>query len=79
MSRSLADIRDALHRAGLLLGESGSLPEFVDAIADDSRVVQRGTLFLAVPRSSTTSRSIFRTRRDTSGESTRRTTRRLCW
>jgi len=48
MSRSLADIRDALHRAGLLVGEFGSLPEFVDAIADDSRVVQHGTLFLAV-------------------------------
>jgi len=48
MSRSLHDIRDALHRAGLLAGESGTLPASIDAITDDSRAVQRGTLFLAV-------------------------------
>ena len=48
MSRSLADIRDALHRAGLLVGESGPLPESVETIAEDSRAVQRGTLFIAV-------------------------------
>ena len=48
MSRSLADIREGLRRAGLLAGESGSLPESVDAITDDSRTVQRGSLFLAV-------------------------------
>jgi UDP-N-acetylmuramoyl-L-alanyl-D-glutamate--2,6-diaminopimelate ligase len=48
MSRSLHDIRDALRRAGLLIGESGTLPASIDAITDDSRAVQRGTLFLAV-------------------------------
>ena len=48
MSRSLADIGNALRRAGLLAGVSGSLPESVDAITDDSRAVQRGSLFIAV-------------------------------
>ena len=48
MSRSLADIRTALARAGLLAGESGTLPASVSAISDDSRVVQPGSLFLAV-------------------------------
>jgi UDP-N-acetylmuramoyl-L-alanyl-D-glutamate--2,6-diaminopimelate ligase len=48
MSRSLDDIRHALRRAGLLTGESGTLPETVEAITDDSRAVQRGALFLAV-------------------------------
>jgi UDP-N-acetylmuramoyl-L-alanyl-D-glutamate--2,6-diaminopimelate ligase len=48
MSRPIADIRDALRRAGLLAGESGALPASVDAITDDSRAVQAGALFLAV-------------------------------
>jgi len=48
MSRSLDDIREALRRAGLLAGESGTLPPSVEAITDDSRAVQRGALFLAV-------------------------------
>ena len=48
MSRSLADIREALRRAGLLLTESGTLPATIEAITDDSRTVQRGALFLAV-------------------------------
>jgi UDP-N-acetylmuramoyl-L-alanyl-D-glutamate--2,6-diaminopimelate ligase len=48
MSRSIADIRAALHGAGLLSGEAGPLPTTVDAITDDSRAVQPGALFLAV-------------------------------
>ena len=48
MSRPLADIREALRRAGLLVTESGALPDAVEAITDDSRTVQRGALFLAV-------------------------------
>jgi UDP-N-acetylmuramoyl-L-alanyl-D-glutamate--2,6-diaminopimelate ligase len=48
MSRALADIRDALRRAGLLSGERGDLPESIDAITDDSRTVVPGALFLAV-------------------------------
>jgi UDP-N-acetylmuramoyl-L-alanyl-D-glutamate--2,6-diaminopimelate ligase len=48
MSRSFADIREALRRAGLLLTESGVLPTTIEAIVDDSRAVQHGALFLAV-------------------------------
>ena len=48
MTRPVADIRNALRRAGLLAGESGMLPGEVDAITDDSRAVQRGALFVAV-------------------------------
>jgi UDP-N-acetylmuramoyl-L-alanyl-D-glutamate--2,6-diaminopimelate ligase len=48
MSRTLADIRNALHTAGLLTAESGALPTSVVAISDDSRVVQPGSLFIAV-------------------------------
>jgi len=48
MSRALADIRIALDRAGLLTGESGTLPAWIEAISDDSRVVEAGSLFLAV-------------------------------
>ncbi|HEU4703035.1 MAG TPA: UDP-N-acetylmuramyl-tripeptide synthetase, partial [Conexibacter sp.] len=48
MSRSLADIRDALSRAGLLAGESGTAPASIAAITDDSRRVTPGTLFLAI-------------------------------
>ena len=48
MSRALADIRIALDRAGLLTGETGALPGSVEAISDDSRLIQPGSLFLAV-------------------------------
>ena len=48
MSRSLADIRDALRHAGLLTGESGALPPTIETITDDSRTVVRGALFIAV-------------------------------
>ena len=48
MTRPIADIREALRRAGLLAGESGTLPENVDAITDDSRAVREAALFLAV-------------------------------
>ena len=48
MTRPLADIRDALHRAGLLTGESGVPPRAVVAITDDSRSVSAGALFVAV-------------------------------
>src|SRR4051794_18068751 len=48
MSRALGDIRDALRRAGVLTGETGALPDAIDAITDDSRAVQTGALFLAV-------------------------------
>ena len=48
MSRSLADIRDALRQAGLLTGESGVLPPTIESITDDSRTVGRGALFIAV-------------------------------
>ena len=48
MSRPLADIREALHRAGLLTGESGTLPASVHTITDDSRAVSAGTLFIAI-------------------------------
>ena len=48
MSRSLADIRDALRQAGLLTGESDVLPPTIESITDDSRTVGRGALFIAV-------------------------------
>ena len=48
MTRPLADIRDALHRAGFLTGESGALPHSISAITDDSRNVSAGALFVAV-------------------------------
>ena len=44
----MADIAIALQRAGLLVAESGVLPQFVSAITDDSRTVAPGGLFLAV-------------------------------
>ena len=48
MSRALADIRNALDQAGLLTGEVGTLPSSVEAVGDDSRLIQPGALFLAV-------------------------------
>ena len=44
----LASITDALRRAGLLLAEHGVLPQAISSIADDSRRVRKGALFLAV-------------------------------
>ncbi|MEP6508902.1 MAG: Mur ligase domain-containing protein, partial [Gemmatimonadales bacterium] len=44
----LAGVISALESAGLLAGVRGELPEFVDGIADDSRAVRAGSLFLAV-------------------------------
>ena len=48
MTGSLASIRDALRDAGLLVGERGTLPERIAGVADDSRAVVAGGLFLAV-------------------------------
>ncbi len=44
----LARVADALARAGLLAGTRGPLPEFVTAVADDSRRAAPGALFVAV-------------------------------
>ena len=44
----LAELTDALARAGLLVITVGALPESVTAISDDSRTVGPGSLFVAV-------------------------------
>ncbi len=44
----LATIVVALRRAGLLIAERGELPEFVNAVTDESQAVRSGALFLAV-------------------------------
>ena len=44
----LGPIRDALHDAQLLVEERGPLPDTIASIADDSRKVAHGSLFLAV-------------------------------
>ena len=44
----LANVTSALEAAGLLAAVRGTLPEFVDGIADDSRSVRPNSLFLAV-------------------------------
>jgi UDP-N-acetylmuramoyl-L-alanyl-D-glutamate--2,6-diaminopimelate ligase len=44
----LAQIVDALEAAGLLVGVRGTLPEFVDGLADDSRQVVPGSIFIAI-------------------------------
>jgi len=44
----LANVTSALEAAGLLAAVRGTLPEFVDGIADDSRHVAPNSLFLAV-------------------------------
>jgi UDP-N-acetylmuramoyl-L-alanyl-D-glutamate--2,6-diaminopimelate ligase len=41
-------VREALARAGVLVEVRGALPETLTAITDDSRRVERGTLFVAV-------------------------------
>ena len=44
----VADIAGALKRAGVLVSEHGVLPQFVEAITEDSRAVVSRGLFLAV-------------------------------
>ena len=44
----LAIVVEALRQAGLLVAERGVLPQFVDAVTDDSRTVGSNALFLAV-------------------------------
>jgi UDP-N-acetylmuramoyl-L-alanyl-D-glutamate--2,6-diaminopimelate ligase len=48
MTDSLGSIRDALRRAGLLVGERGTLPATITGVTDDSRATAAGGLFLAV-------------------------------
>lgn len=48
MKVSVAEIKAALAERGLLSGTSGELPQSVSGIADDSRRVQPGDLFIAV-------------------------------
>jgi UDP-N-acetylmuramoyl-L-alanyl-D-glutamate--2,6-diaminopimelate ligase len=45
---STAEISGALQAAALILDHRGNLPEFVEGITDDSRLVGPGTLFIAV-------------------------------
>ena len=45
---TVASLREALDRAGLLVEVRGTLPETVVGIADDSRAVRAGSLFVAV-------------------------------
>jgi UDP-N-acetylmuramoyl-L-alanyl-D-glutamate--2,6-diaminopimelate ligase len=47
-SHPIAAIREALRSALLLVGEQGTLPESYLALADDSRAVAPGAIFLAV-------------------------------
>ena len=44
----ISEIRNALAEHGLLVGEEGKLPAEASGIADDSRTVKRGELFIAV-------------------------------
>src|SRR5580765_2690481 len=44
----VADIETALSSHGLLVGVNGELPENCRGVADDSRKVERGELFIAV-------------------------------
>ena len=48
----LSRVVDALDRAGILVGVRGALPKVATDLCDDSRVVTRGALFLAVRGSS---------------------------
>ena len=48
MSFKVADIKSALEERGLLVGLSGPIPESLTGIADDSRKLERGNLFIAV-------------------------------
>ncbi|MDQ6770760.1 MAG: Mur ligase domain-containing protein, partial [Gemmatimonadota bacterium] len=48
MKVSVSAIRKALDEQGLLAGVQGNLPREASGVADDSRAVQRGDLFVAV-------------------------------
>ena len=48
MPFELTTVADALEAAGLLVERRGVLPSSVESVADDSRRVRRGTLFIAV-------------------------------
>jgi UDP-N-acetylmuramoyl-L-alanyl-D-glutamate--2,6-diaminopimelate ligase len=48
MKVRISEIRNALAERGLLAGVEGTLPEQASGIADDSRKVKRGELFIAV-------------------------------
>ncbi|HUQ99376.1 MAG TPA: Mur ligase family protein, partial [Gemmatimonadaceae bacterium] len=48
MKVSLKEISAALSERGLLVGTSDSLPDVVTGIADDSRTVEEGNVFIAV-------------------------------
>jgi UDP-N-acetylmuramoyl-L-alanyl-D-glutamate--2,6-diaminopimelate ligase len=48
MKIRISEIRSALADAGLLVGVEGKLPDEANGIADDSRKVQSGELFIAV-------------------------------
>jgi UDP-N-acetylmuramoyl-L-alanyl-D-glutamate--2,6-diaminopimelate ligase len=48
MKVSVADIKAALAKEGLLAGVNGELPAELSGIADDSRKVARGDLFIAI-------------------------------
>ena len=48
MKVRISDIRSALAERGLLAGVEGKLPGEASGVADDSRKVKRGELFIAV-------------------------------
>ena len=48
MQFQLARLLEALEAAGLLVGQRGPLPDSVQGLADDSRSVTQGSMFLAV-------------------------------
>jgi UDP-N-acetylmuramoyl-L-alanyl-D-glutamate--2,6-diaminopimelate ligase len=48
MKVHMSEIRKALAERGLLAGVEGKLPDEVNGVADDSRKVKRGELFIAV-------------------------------
>jgi UDP-N-acetylmuramoyl-L-alanyl-D-glutamate--2,6-diaminopimelate ligase len=48
MKVNISEIRKALAERGLLAGVEGNLPDEVNGVADDSRKVKRGELFIAV-------------------------------
>jgi UDP-N-acetylmuramoyl-L-alanyl-D-glutamate--2,6-diaminopimelate ligase len=48
MRVSVSDVRKALDERGLLVGVEGKLPSEATGVADDSRKIQRGDLFIAV-------------------------------
>lgn len=48
MTVALADIKEALTRAGLVVSADGTLPAVITALTEDSRRVVPGSLFLAV-------------------------------